>query len=98
MRPEAERVVDIGESLDAAAGAVDRHDAIAEDAAEDRLVDVDALDLRHVHLDRVAVEDAALVDHPPVADGELGEITLDEAAQPEDDRGEGRYRRHQLDD
>ena len=62
MVAERERGVDQPERLEAGAGAADGDVAVVEEAAEQRLVDVDALDLVHVHLGGVAPDEAALQD------------------------------------
>ena len=53
MAAKGQRIADITHRLEAAAGAAHDHRAIAEDAAEQRLVDINAFDLVAVHLDRV---------------------------------------------
>src|SRR6516164_5834163 len=55
---KAQRITDIADRLEAAAGAAHNDCAIAENATEQRLVDIDALDLVAVHLDRVPGEQA----------------------------------------
>jgi hypothetical protein len=50
---KGQQIADIADRLDATAGAAREDRAIAKDAAEQRLVDIDVLDLVAVHLDRV---------------------------------------------
>src|SRR5690242_9306710 len=68
---EGERRVDAPQRLDAVASAANDDVAIVENAAEDRLIDIDALDLVHVHFDRVAADEAGLVD-----DAAVGHVDL----------------------
>ena len=68
---ELERRVDLAKRLQAGAGAAHGDVAVVEEPAEERLVDVDALDLLDAHLDRVAADEAALEDDPPVGDRDL---------------------------
>src|SRR5579883_2335002 len=58
--PQFERRVDLADRLERAPGAADRDIAVVENAPKQRLVDIDAFDLLHVHLDRVAADEAAL--------------------------------------
>jgi hypothetical protein len=50
---KGQQIADIADRLDATAGAAREDRAIAKDVAEQRLVDIDVLDLVAVHLDRV---------------------------------------------
>src|SRR6185437_5487984 len=88
---EGERVADPLHWLERAAGAAHHQRAVAEEAAEDALVDIDALDLGAVHLDGVAGEDAALEDHALVGDGELGGGPTDRRRDGGDD---GEHQHH----
>ncbi len=56
---------------------------IAEEAAGERLIDIDRFDLVHVHLDRMAPDEAGLVDHARRRDRDLGA----EAAKPGEETG-----------
>ena len=49
-----------------------RYVAVVEDAAEDALVDVDALDLVDTHLERLPLNEAGLVDDTEIGDVGLG--------------------------
>src|SRR5262249_47746642 len=51
--------------------------AITEDATDDRLLDVDALDLVHLHFDRAAADEAALVNDTPIGHRDLGDEPLE---------------------
>src|SRR5947209_2835702 len=88
-------MIDVRQRLDPHAGAVNDHVAIIEQAAEDGLVDVHALDLVHVHFHGVAAHEAALVDDPAVGDRDLrGHPVKPSARQQdgsddEDDRRDG---------
>src|SRR6185312_8071283 len=68
---EGERRIDPAQRLDAVAGAANDDVAIVEDAPEDRLIDIDALDFVHVHFDRVAADEAGLVN-----DAAVGHVDL----------------------
>ena len=50
---KGQQIADIADRLEATAGAAHDDRALAKDAAERRLVDIDVLDLLAVHLDRV---------------------------------------------
>src|SRR5262245_14772611 len=69
---ELDRVGDRLEGLEAGADATHQDVAVTQNAPEDRLVDVDTLDLVHVHLDGFAADEALLVDDAAVGDGDLG--------------------------
>jgi len=79
---------DGAERLEAFAGAKDRHIAIVEHAPEDGLIDLDALDLVHVHLVGLPPDETFLVDDPPVGDCDLGETRTKPILEQEDDRNE----------
>ena len=79
------------ERLEPRAGAADGDVAVVEKTAEQRLVDVDALDLVHVHLGGVAPDEAALQDDAAVGDGDLGGPAL-EPCPDEEEQGEPRAR------
>jgi hypothetical protein len=51
-RTQLQRRVDHVERLESASRAADREIAVVEKPAEQRLIDIDALDLVHVHFDR----------------------------------------------
>src|SRR5688572_24010286 len=61
---ELNRRTDHFDVLVALADAADGHIAIVEDAGGNRLLDVDALDLVEVHLERLALDEALLVHDP----------------------------------
>src|SRR6266550_4868996 len=56
----------------ALADALDGHVAVIEDAAQDRLVDVDALDLVEADFERAPLDEPGLVDHAQIGDVGLG--------------------------
>src|SRR4029079_19008414 len=62
--------------------------AIVEHAPKHRLIDVDALDLVHMDLDRAALNEALDIDHPEIGDGDLGG-PADEAGAQSEDSGDG---------
>src|SRR5438876_4488275 len=86
---EVQGVVDHPQGLDAGAGPANGDIAVIEDAAEDGLVDVHALDLVHVHLDGVPSDQTPLEDHAAVGDRELGADAPDPGPKPRDDRAHG---------
>src|SRR5690348_2575068 len=86
MIAEGDRRIHVGERLDTDAHASDDDVAVVEDAAEDRLVDVDALDLVEMHLDGAPADEAALVDDAAVGHRNLG----CPAAEPGDEQQYGR--------
>ena len=65
-----DEVADRLHRLERAASAAHHQRAVAEDAAEDALVDIDALDLGPIHFNGMAGEDAALEDDALVGDGD----------------------------
>src|SRR5215468_8565242 len=65
---ELDRVGDRLQGLEACADAAHQNVAVSEHAAEHRLVDVDALDLVHVHLDGFAANEALFVDDATIGD------------------------------
>ena len=81
MAAKGQRIADIANRLEAAPGAAHDDRAIAEDAAEERLVDVHALDLVAVHLNRMPREQAGLVDHAVVGYRHFGRGASDKRAQ-----------------
>ncbi len=96
--PELQRTGDVAERLESRAGAADGDVAETEHAAEQALLDIDALDLGAAHLDRVAADEARFVDDAPVGDGKLGRGARDRGpdgerqAKDERDRGKGKER------
>ena len=60
--PKLDWAGDGAERLEAFAGAKDRHIAINEHTPEDSLIDLDALDLVHVHLVGLPPDETFLVD------------------------------------
>ncbi len=62
---------DAGQRFKARAGAGDDHGAKVENAAENGLVDLHALDLVHVHLVGPALDESGLVDDAQVGDRDL---------------------------
>src|SRR5438034_932256 len=77
-------MIDVRQRLDPHAGAVNDHIAVIEQAAEDGLVDVHALDLVHVHFHGVAAHEAALVDDPAVGDRDLRSHPVKPGARQQD--------------
>src|SRR5215472_14816672 len=67
---EGEGVGHVADRFETAAGAAHDDRAIAKDSTEDRLVDIDALDLGAVHFERVPAQQSGLVDDAIVGDGE----------------------------
>src|SRR5260370_40960685 len=67
---QLERMIDMRQRLEPRPGAVDDHVAVIEQAAEDGLVDVHALDLVHVHFHGVAADEPAPVEYRPVRHGD----------------------------
>src|SRR5579883_2081899 len=59
-RPQLERRIDLAYRLESAARSAHGDIAVIEDSPEQALVDVDALDFLHVHLDRMAADEAFL--------------------------------------
>src|SRR4051812_48975387 len=55
---KGERRLDHAQGFQAVAGAAHQHVAVVEHPSQDRLVDVDALDLVHVHLDGDAADES----------------------------------------
>jgi len=52
------------------------------------LIDLDALDLVHVHLVGLPPDEACFVDDSPVGDGDLGDPPLEPLLDQENDRNE----------
>src|ERR1700730_3752439 len=77
---ERQGMPDIADRLQTPSGATNNNRSIPEDAAEDRLIDVDALDLISVHFDGMAGEQTLLVDNAAVCHGQLGRRPCDERA------------------
>ena len=73
----------------ALADAEDRHVAVVEDAAEDALVDVDALDLVEAHLKRLPLDKAGLVDDAQIGDVGLGGPAMEPGGYRPVQRGDG---------
>src|SRR5215475_2766202 len=73
MVAEFDRRIDVLERFDSDAHAANDDIAIAEDATDNRLLDVDALDLVHLHFDRAAADEAALVNDTSVGHRNLGD-------------------------
>src|SRR5450631_4801046 len=69
---EIERGADAVQRLPAFAGTVNGDVAVVQQPAENRLVDIDAFHLVHVHFDRVPLDEAALVYDAPVGHVDLG--------------------------
>src|SRR5262249_8832837 len=84
---ELDRRIHLLERLDADADTTDEDVAVVEDAAEDRLIDVDAFDLVEMHLDGASANEAALVDDAPVGHRDLG----GPAAKPGPEQPGGRH-------
>src|SRR5207237_4499714 len=80
MAAKGQRVADVADRLQAAAGAADNNCAIAKDAAEQRLVDIDALDLVAVHLDGMAGDQAGFVDDAMAGYRQFGRRPPDKCA------------------
>ena len=62
----------VADRLHALADAADGDVAVVEHAAQNALVDIDALDLVQRHLEGTPLDEAELVHHPPVGDVGLG--------------------------
>src|SRR5665213_1313265 len=74
---ELDRLRDAPQRLQAGARAAHQDVAVAKEAAGDRLVDIDALHLVHVHLNGMAAEEAVLEDDATVGDGDFGRPAVD---------------------
>ena len=85
---QLDRACDGAQRFETLAGAEDRHGAVVEHAPEDRLIDLDALDLVHVHFVGLPLDQTGLVDDPPVGDCDLGDSPLDPLLDQEDCRNE----------
>src|SRR5579883_3632706 len=72
---------DAVQGLDALAGAQHADGAEAEKAAPQALVDIHRLDFVHVHLDGVTANEALLVDHAVIGDGELDDRAFEPGEQ-----------------
>ena len=75
--------------------------AVVEDAAENALVDVDALDLVEAHLERAALDEAGLVDDAHIGDVGLGGPAMEpgrDGPVQRHERHHGRSRQAQQDD
>src|SRR5471030_1877921 len=82
---DADRIGHVAEILDALAGAAHANRAVTQQPPHERLDDIDRLDLVHVHLDRIAPQEATLVDDAMVGDRELGD-PADEPGVQESER------------
>src|SRR6266702_6676529 len=74
---EIERRTNGGDVLPALADPLDGHVAIIEDTPQDRLVDVDALDLVQRYFEGAALDKPGLVHNPHVSDVGLGGKTME---------------------
>jgi hypothetical protein len=70
--PQLQRCIDHAEIFKTAPGAVDRDIAVVEEAADQRLIDVDAFNFLHVHLDGVPTYKTTLQDDAAISDGNFG--------------------------
>jgi hypothetical protein len=77
----------------ALADAQDGDVAVVHDAAEDALVDVDALDLVETHLEGPPLDETGLVDDPEIGDVGLGGGAAEPGHHGPVQRDEGRNRR-----
>src|SRR5205814_8911459 len=67
-----DRAIDGVQALHGFAGAPAGDVAVIEYAAEDALIDIDALHFVHMQLDGVAIDESGLVADPPTGDGDVG--------------------------
>ncbi len=58
--------------LEAYTDAADGDVAVIQQPAEDRLIDIDAFDLVHVHFDRLAADETLLVDYSAIGHFDFG--------------------------
>src|ERR1700733_313878 len=71
----------------ALADAQDGDVAIIQDAAEDALIDIDALDLVEGHLEGPPLDEAGLVDNPQIGDVGLGGPAMEPGGEGPVQRG-----------
>src|SRR5882762_9477833 len=98
---EVEGGSDGGNGFLALADAEDGYVAVIEDAAENALVNVDALDLVEAHFEGAALDEAGLVDDAQVGDVGLGSPAMEPGLHGPVQRGDrhhGRGRQAQEDD
>src|SRR5438477_6040462 len=72
MAAKAQRIIDVVHRLQAAARAANANGPITENAAENRLVDVDALYLASVHLERMTGDQTGFIDDTLISHRQLG--------------------------
>ena len=80
---QLERRGDHAQRLDRGAGAADHDRAVVEQPLPEALRHVDGLDLGYVYLDRVAIDETALVDHATVREHDLGAEPMPRRCEPE---------------
>jgi len=81
--PQFQRRIDQAESCKTASGTPDCDIAVVEQAAGQRLIDIDALDLLHVHFDRGPTYKGTLQDDAAIRNSNFGR----QATQPGRDEG-----------
>src|SRR5258707_4280716 len=80
-----------GDGFLALADAEDGDVAVIQDAPENALVDIDALDLVEAHLEGAALDEAGLVDDAQIGDVGLGGPAMEPGGEGLVEREEGRY-------
>src|SRR5260370_1341063 len=98
---EVERRSDRRDRLGPLADASHRDVAVVQDAAENALVDIDALDLVEAHFERAPLDEPGLVDHAQIGDVGLGGPAMEpglEGPVQRRDRHHGRSRQVKQDD
>jgi len=78
---EGQRVVDATHRLQAPSRTSDDKRSVADHAAENRLINVDALDLPSVHLDRMPGNQTGLIDDTPVSHSQFGRRPMDKCPE-----------------